>query len=46
MLEADFPRYTKKVLMREMEKIKAEKKIESEENYQNKISQLQNKFKK
>lgn len=46
MLEADFPRYTKKVLMREMEKIKAEKKVESKENYQSKLSQLQNKFKK
>mgnify|MGYP001404713187 CR=1 FL=1 len=46
MLEADFPRYTKKVLMREMEKIKTEKKNESNENYQSKLSQLQNKFKK
>jgi DNA polymerase-3 subunit epsilon len=46
MLEADFPRYTKKILMREMEKIKAEKKVESKENYHDKLSQLQNKFKK
>lgn len=46
MLEADFPRYTKKVLKREMEKIKAENKVESKEKYQSKLSQLQNKFKK
>lgn len=46
MLEADFPRYTKKVLAREMEKIKSTKKAETEENYKNKLSQLQNKFKK
>ena len=46
MLEANFPLYTKKVLMKEMEKIKAEKKIESKEDYQSKLSQLQNKFKK
>ena len=46
MLEANFPRYTKKVLMREMEKIKADNKMESKEDYQSKLSQLQNKFKK
>jgi DNA polymerase-3 subunit epsilon len=46
MLEADFPRYTKKVLMREMEKIKAENKIESKADYKSKLSQLHNKFKK
>ena len=46
MLEANFPRYTKKVLMREMEKIKEGNKMESKEDYQSKLSQLQNKFKK
>jgi DNA polymerase-3 subunit epsilon len=46
MLEADFPRYTKEVLKREMEKIKAGNKVESKEKYQSKLSQLQNKFKK
>ncbi len=46
MLEANFPRYTKKILMREMEKIKADNKMESKEDYQSKLTQLQNKFKK
>lgn len=46
MLEADFPRYTKKILLQEMEKIKAEKKEENQENFNSKLSQLQNKFKK
>jgi DNA polymerase-3 subunit epsilon len=45
MLEADFPRYTKKILLQEMEKIKAEKKEESQQDFNSKISQLQNKFK-
>ena len=46
MLEANFPRYTKKILMREMGKIKADNKMESKEDYQSKLTQLQNKFKK
>ena len=45
MLEADFPRYTKKILLQEMEKIKAEKKEESQQDFNSKLSQLQNKFK-
>ena len=45
MLEADFPRYTKKILLQEMEKIKAEKKEENEQDFNSKLSQLQNKFK-
>lgn len=45
MLEADFPRYTKKILLQEMEKIKAEKKEESKQDFNSKLSQLQNKFK-
>ena len=46
MLEANFPRYTKKVLLLEMEKIKAEKKSENEKDMSSKLSDLQNKFKK
>ena len=46
MLEADFPRYTKKVLAQEMEKIKEEKKAGNNEDFSSKLSQLQNKFKK
>lgn len=46
MLEADFPRYTKKVLFQEMEKIKEEKKEENQKDFNSKLSQLQNKFKK
>jgi len=45
MLEADFPRYTKKILLQEMEKIKAEKKEENQQDFNSKLSQLQNKFK-
>ena len=45
MLEADFPRYTKKILLQEMEKIKAEKKEESQQDFNSKLSKLQNKFK-
>lgn len=46
MLEANFPRYTKKVLLLEMEKIKAEKKSENEKDLSSKLSDLQNKFNK
>jgi len=45
MLEADFPRYTKKILLQEMEKIKAKKKEENQQDFNSKLSQLQNKFK-
>ncbi len=45
MLEADFPRYTKKILLQEMEKIKAKKKEENQHDFNSKLSQLQNKFK-
>ena len=45
MLEADFPRYTKKILLQEMEKIKAKKKEENQQDFNSKVSQLQNKFK-
>lgn len=45
MLEADFPRYTKKILFQEMEKIKAEKKEENQKDFNSKLSELQNKFK-
>ncbi len=45
MLEADFPRYTKKILLQEMEKIKAETKEENQQDFNSKLSQLQNKFK-
>ena len=37
MLEADFPRYTKKILLQEMEKIKAEKKEESQQDFNSKL---------
>ena len=46
MLEADFPRYTKKVLFQEMEKIKEEKREENQKDFNAKLSDLQNKFKK
>ena len=46
MLEANFPRYTKKVLAMEMEKIKAEKKAKNQGDLNSKLSQLQTKFKK
>ena len=45
MLEADFPRYTKKILLQEMEKIKAKKKEGNQQDFNSKLSQLQNKFK-
>ena len=46
MLEADFPRYTKKILFEEMEKIKEEKREENQKDFNKKLSDLQNKFKK
>ena len=46
MLEADFPRYTKKILFQEMEKIKEEKREENQKDFNAKLSDLQNKFKK
>ena len=46
MLEADFPRYTKKILFQEMEKIKEEKRAENQKDFNAKLSDLQNKFKK
>ena len=46
MLEADFPRYTKKILFQEMEKIKEEKREENQKDFNSKLSDLQNKFKK
>jgi len=46
MLEADFPRYTKKILFEEMEKIKEEKREENQKDFNAKLSDLQNKFKK
>ena len=46
MLEADFPRYTKKILIQEMEKIKEEKRVENQKDFNAKLSDLQNKFKK
>ena len=49
MLDADFPLYTKKVLRREMEKIKAEtvreNKEKTDENLTDKLEALKNKFK-
>lgn len=45
MLDADFPLYTKQCLKREMEKIKASRKQEEEENFQTKLDALKNKFK-
>jgi len=46
MLEANFPRYTKKVLKEEMEKIKSKRKSNADENFNSKLEELQNKFKK
>ncbi len=45
MIDADFPLYTKQCLRREMDKIKEERKKSEENNYQNKLDQLKNKFK-
>jgi DNA polymerase-3 subunit epsilon len=44
MLDADFPLYTKQCLKKEMEKIKAENQQGKEKEYENKLSQLKNKF--
>jgi len=46
MLEANFPRYTKKVLKEEMEKIKSKRKSKVEDNFNSKLEKLQDKFKK
>jgi DNA polymerase-3 subunit epsilon len=46
MMEANFPRYTKKVLKEEMEKIKSKRQSNTEKNYSTKLENLQNKFKK
>lgn len=44
MLDADFPLYTKQCLRREMEKIKAEDQHTKENDFNNKLSELKNKF--
>lgn len=44
MLDADFPLYTKQCLRMEMEKIKTENQQGKEKEFENKLSQLKNKF--
>ena len=46
MMNGDFPLYTKKVLSELVEKIKSEKVAQKSMNFDNKLDQLQNKFKK
>lgn len=46
MLNADFPLYTKKCLKQEMEKIKAENNRQNDDDLNEKLNALKNKFKK